>query len=114
MTQKEVTSPEFDVTLARAFKAASAYTAFLCRAVGLPGDHRAELLFVDADLRQERLDHAVGFRQLPEGLSDYFGKTYLCDRRHPENPAFWSAAGSPAADQRRTISVVTRGSVEEL
>lgn len=36
MTQKEVTSPEFDVTLARAFKAASAYTAFLCRAVGLP------------------------------------------------------------------------------
>ncbi|MCL1598250.1 MAG: TIGR02453 family protein [Actinomycetia bacterium] len=36
LTQKSVTSREFDVDLARIFKAGSALNAFLCKAVGLP------------------------------------------------------------------------------
>jgi uncharacterized protein (TIGR02453 family) len=36
LTQVQVTSPEFDDLLARTFKAASGYTAFLCAAIGLP------------------------------------------------------------------------------
>jgi uncharacterized protein (DUF2461 family) len=36
LTQKAVTSPDFDDQLARLYTSASAYTAFLCRAVGLP------------------------------------------------------------------------------
>ena len=36
LTQKTVTSADFDVDLARAYKKASAYTAFLCDAIDLP------------------------------------------------------------------------------
>ena len=36
LTQKQVTSADFDDITAKAFKAASAYTGFLCRAVDLP------------------------------------------------------------------------------
>jgi len=36
MTQKSITSAEFDVVLAKAYSKASAYTAFLCEAIGLP------------------------------------------------------------------------------
>lgn len=36
LTQKAVTSPEFDDIVGKAFKASSNYTEFLCSAVGLP------------------------------------------------------------------------------
>jgi uncharacterized protein (TIGR02453 family) len=36
LTQKAVTSPDFDDQLARLYASASAYTAFLCGAIGLP------------------------------------------------------------------------------
>jgi uncharacterized protein (TIGR02453 family) len=36
LTQKAVTSPDFDDIVGKAFKAASNYTEFLCTAVGLP------------------------------------------------------------------------------
>ena len=36
LTQRQVTSADFDDITAKAFKAASAYTGFLCRAVDLP------------------------------------------------------------------------------
>lgn len=36
LTQKSVTSPDFDVELAKLYKAGSAYTEFLCKAIGLP------------------------------------------------------------------------------
>ncbi len=36
LTQRDVTSPEFDDQLATAYAAAGGFTAFLCRAVGLP------------------------------------------------------------------------------
>ena len=36
LTQKTVTSPEFDVELAKAYKAAASFAEFLCKAIGLP------------------------------------------------------------------------------
>lgn len=36
LTQKAVTSPDFDADLARAFKQGGDFTAFLCAAIGLP------------------------------------------------------------------------------
>ena len=36
LKQKQVTSADFEDITAKAFKAASAYTGFLCRAVDLP------------------------------------------------------------------------------
>jgi uncharacterized protein (TIGR02453 family) len=36
MTQKSVTSPDFDVDLYKAFKAGSDFNEFLCRAIGVP------------------------------------------------------------------------------
>ncbi len=36
LSQKTVTSPEFDVELAKAYKVAVPFTEFLCKAIGLP------------------------------------------------------------------------------
>lgn len=36
LTQKAVTSPDFDVVLAKAYAKASGYNGFLCEAIGLP------------------------------------------------------------------------------
>ena len=36
MSQKAITSPDFDDQLAKTFKSAGNYTAFLCSAIGLP------------------------------------------------------------------------------